>query len=124
MLKKIKAMKKAAAMLAFDMAVGFGVNMNSALAAEGAGGETLSVGANMENPQTAKDYWERGSFKAVKKDYDGAIADYNEALKLVPGFVAALNNRGNCYIAKGEYDKAIADFTEAVKIDPNYGDAY
>lgn len=34
-------------------------------------------------------YWNRGLVKQVKRDWDGAIADYSEALKLKPGYAEA-----------------------------------
>ena len=37
-----------------------------------------------------------------------------------PGYVSALNNRGNVYIRKGEYEKALADLNEAIRLDPKY----
>ena len=48
-------------------------------------------------------------------DYDQAIANYDEAIRLKPGFGEAYNNRGLAYQAQGNYDQAIADFDEAVK---------
>jgi len=37
------------------------------------------------------------------------LEDYTEAIRLRPGYVSALNNRGNVHIRKGEYEKALAD---------------
>ena len=47
---------------------------------------------------------------AAKKEYDKAIADYTEAIRLDPKDAAAYCNRGNAWSDKEEYDKAIADF--------------
>src|ERR1700730_12190577 len=38
---------------------------------------------------------------ANKKDYDRAIADYNEAIRLDPKYAEPHNNRGNAYSDKG-----------------------
>jgi tetratricopeptide (TPR) repeat protein len=51
-------------------------------------------------------------------DYDKAIADCGEALRLDPNSTAGFNNRGNAWTDKEEYDKAIADYTVAIRIDP------
>ena len=52
-----------------------------------------------------------------KGEWDIAIADYTELIKLkrLPAFYHV---RGICYQAKGEHDKAIDDFNEAIRIDP------
>jgi tetratricopeptide (TPR) repeat protein len=51
-------------------------------------------------------------------DYDKAIADCDEAIRLNPNDSGAFNNRGNAWTDKAEYDKAIADYSAAIRIDP------
>ncbi len=41
-----------------------------------------------------------------KGDLDGAIADYNEAIRLNPQYANAYNNRGEAYFAKGDFKHA------------------
>ena len=54
-----------------------------------------------------------------KKEYDKAIADYNEAIRLDPeGRRSPYYNRGYAWYDKKEYDKAIADYNEAIRLDP------
>jgi tetratricopeptide (TPR) repeat protein len=53
-----------------------------------------------------------------KKEYDKAIADYTDAIRVDPGNAAALNGRGDAWANKKEYAKAIADYAEAIKLDP------
>jgi tetratricopeptide (TPR) repeat protein len=64
----------------------------------------------------------RGDEYLEKGDYDRAIADYNEALKLNPNFQAVIANRGVAFRKKGDYDRAIADYDAALKLDPNDAD--
>jgi tetratricopeptide (TPR) repeat protein len=64
----------------------------------------------------------RGSFN--RKDYDRAIADYGEAIRLSPKDTWAFAHRCQAYESKEDHDAAIADCTEAIKIDPKYGWAY
>ena len=53
-----------------------------------------------------------------KKDYQHAIADYDEALKHNPHYAAALYNRGIARADSGDKDGAIADYREALKLRP------
>jgi tetratricopeptide (TPR) repeat protein len=53
-------------------------------------------------------------------DYDLAIADFNEAIRIYPRLAKAYYNRGIVDHAKGDLDKAIADFSDAIRLDPRY----
>ena len=46
----------------------------------------------------------------AKGEFERAIEDYNEALRLERKYAAAFNNRGNAYRAMGEIDPAIRDY--------------
>ena len=72
----------------------------------------------------AKQAFDSGVSAFQKGDYDRAIADYTEAIRLDPKHAKAYNNRALAYDAKGDFDKAIADLTEAIKADPNYAQAH
>jgi tetratricopeptide (TPR) repeat protein len=68
-----------------------------------------------KNPKNANAYTDRALAYKEKKDYDKAIADFNEALRLKPeAFV--YYDRGVIYREMGAEDKAIADFTKALKL--------
>jgi tetratricopeptide (TPR) repeat protein len=69
-------------------------------------------------------FFNRGNDHYKKGDYDRAIADYNEALRINPNYAEAYNNRGLAYYYKKDYDRAIADYNEALRIDSNYANAY
>ena len=58
------------------------------------------------------------------KDYDKAISDYSEYIKLRPNDLEGYNNRGVAYGNKRDYDEAISDFSEYIKLSPNEGDGY
>ena len=64
-------------------------------------------------------YNNRGWDFYQKKDYDKAISDFNDAIKLNPNSALAYFNRGITYGDKKEYDKAISDFNDAIRLDPN-----
>jgi tetratricopeptide (TPR) repeat protein len=55
-----------------------------------------------------------------KGEYDRAILDLDQAIRLDPRYVDAYNDRGRAYFAKHDYDRAIAEWTEAIRIDPNF----
>jgi tetratricopeptide (TPR) repeat protein len=69
-------------------------------------------------------YNNRGNAYTTKGEYDLAIRDYDQSIKLNPNYAKPLNNRGVTYQKKGEYDRAVEDFNAAIKIDPNYADAF
>ena len=71
----------------------------------------------------AEAYLNRGVVYNGKGDYDKAISEYTEAIRLNPKYVEAYNNRGYAYMGKKEYDKAIEDFEAALRIKPDYEDA-
>lgn len=77
------------------------------------------TGNEQELPKTAGTFLDRGLRYAKWGEYEGAIADFTEAIKLNPDFAAAYNNRGLAYVKKGELDKAIIDYTQAIRLSPN-----
>ena len=48
----------------------------------------------------------------------GAIANYQEVLRLSPGYILAHNNLGNCYRETGETKEALAQYQEEIKLNP------
>src|SRR5262249_61952412 len=61
---------------------------------------------------------------ARKGDYDRAIENYDEALRLNPKHTNALYNQGNAYRHKGDYDRAIENYDEAIELNPKHVDAF
>ncbi len=57
-------------------------------------------------------------------EYDDAIADYTEAIRLNPEYYWAYNDREAAYNKKGDFRHTIADFTEMIRLDPENGEAY
>jgi len=68
-----------------------------------------------QNPGNAGLYNGRASIWLEKKEYDFAISDSNETIRLAPSAAAYLN-RGRTRAYKGDLDKAIADYTECLKL--------
>jgi tetratricopeptide (TPR) repeat protein len=61
-------------------------------------------------------YCERGNSYVAKKEFDRAIEDYTEAVRLDPTYSVAYNQRGNSYYSKGDYVRAIENYDEAIRI--------
>jgi tetratricopeptide (TPR) repeat protein len=69
-------------------------------------------------------YNNRGITYTWQGDFDRAIADLSEAIRLDPTSAGTYNNRGRAYRDKGEDQRAIADLTEAIRLDPKLAMAY
>ena len=72
----------------------------------------------------ADDFLLQATDKFNKNDYRGAIADYNQALKINPNLAQAYYNRGVVRDVLGDKQSAIADYNQALKINPNFDRAY
>jgi tetratricopeptide (TPR) repeat protein len=107
---------------------------------------TAGYGAAGAAPRTAGTFLDRGIMYAGRGEYDLAIADFSEAIRLDPDLSAAWMLRGRALFAgvsyitdigdnfsnvgsvhtggkvsdakKAVYDRAIADFTQAITLDP------
>ncbi len=77
-----------------------------------------------EEPNSAEAYLKRGNTYLDKAEYDKAIKDYSEAIRLDPTLATAYYKRGNAYADKKEFDKAIEDYGDAIRLDPKYAGAY
>ena len=75
-------------------------------------------------PRNHNNYQDRGITYLEKGDYDLAIAEYNETIRLNPDNAVAHNNRGLAYDNKGDYDRAIAEYSEAIRLKPDLALAY
>ena len=81
-------------------------------------------GSKQKAARSAKAFYE----KAMRFHKRGRLQDakrfYQEALRLDPGFVDALNNLGVIYIRDKEYTAAQRSFERAVRLKPGYVDAH
>lgn len=63
---------------------------------------------------------ERGTKYNVNSDYDRAIADFNQAIRLDSNSAAAFYGRAAVYYNMGDFDPAIQDYDQVLRIDPRY----
>ena len=68
--------------------------------------------------------FKRGNEALDNGNYDKAIAEYTEVIRLDPEADGAYFNRGRAYFDKENYDKAIADFTKAIELDSDNAKFY
>jgi len=66
----------------------------------------------------------RGYLRLAIKDYEAAIADFDEAVARDLNYAQPYNNRGLIHLTLGAPAKAIADFESALRIEAAYTDAH
>jgi Flp pilus assembly protein TadD len=69
-------------------------------------------------PDDARGWRNRGLMHLVKDDFEKALADYDQAIKLDPRDAYSFNNRGIARIGKGDRTGAIANFRKALILNP------
>lgn len=84
----------------------------------------ISLPQKQVSALTADDYFIRGGKKSENKNYQGAVEDYTQAIKLDSNYEEAYLKRGFNYSLIRNYQNAIADYSQAIKINPNYEEAY
>jgi tetratricopeptide (TPR) repeat protein len=67
---------------------------------------------------------ERGVAYVTLLDYDRALADFDEAIRIDATFARAFANRGAVYGAKQDFDKAVEDFTRVLALEPRSAHAF
>jgi len=65
-----------------------------------------------------------GASNAGLKQFDAAIHNYKQALKIKPDYADAYFNMANVFKVKGDLEEAIENYKQALKLKPNYADAY
>ncbi len=65
-----------------------------------------------------------GRAHLFQKEYDPALAKFNEAIQIAPYLAEAYYGRGSVYQAIGDIANALADFDRAIEHDPRLAAAY
>lgn len=74
--------------------------------------------------QNFQDFYARGVEKALEKDYQGAIADYTQAVQLNPNFAEAYLKRAIAHYKLRKDRDVLEDCRQALEINPNFAQAY
>jgi tetratricopeptide (TPR) repeat protein len=72
-----------------------------------------------EKQEDATAYYNRGKEYFNKGDWDGAIREFTQAIRINPNYTEAYNQRGLAYEKKKEWDQMLADYTAANRLNPN-----
>ncbi len=83
----------------------------------------LLAGQGCGNKQSDRAF-ARGMDAGCRHDYDLAIAEFTEAIRLNPKNSPAYYQRANAYRHKNNWDRAIADYSEAIRLKPDYVKVY
>ena len=85
------------------------------------GGCTEVIGSGqLQGKRLAWVLYNRATAYFYLRDHALAIADYDQALRLDPGYARAYNGRAVVYSALGEHARAIENYDRAVRLDPGY----
>jgi tetratricopeptide (TPR) repeat protein len=107
-----------------------GQNLNFAISAEEVPAELLEPPGSAPSTATltpaieAKAYFDSGLASLNKKEYDKAIGDFTEVIRLDPNNTLAYVDRGLAYDNTGNYEKAVSDYTEAIRFDSDFAPSY
>ncbi len=86
--------------------------------------QVAKIGNVVAAAPKAEDFLIKGNQKYQDKDFEGAIADCNSALKINPNYALVYVNRGFVRDELKDFEGAIADFNSALKINPNFVQVY
>jgi tetratricopeptide (TPR) repeat protein len=81
---------------------------------------TLMQTTGLSLVDLAKAHNARGVAYFQSGDYDLALADLDQAIRIYPRLAKPYYNRGIIARAKGDLDKALTDFSDAIRLDPKY----
>lgn len=85
--------------------------------------EPSATQSSQLDPQ-AKSFFDQGQSQAKKKNWNLAVAAFQQAVKVEPKFPEAWNNMGYCYRRLKQYDKALEAYRQALTLKPDFAYAH
>jgi tetratricopeptide (TPR) repeat protein len=80
---------------------------------------TALIDAGAARPEKlAVAHLHRAVMRHEKGDFDAAMRDYDQAIRLKPDYADAFNSRGVLYADKGDPERAVQDYDEAIRLKP------
>ncbi len=82
-------------------------------------GCTIIIESNTATPaEKAQAYAMRALALSIKGQYESAIRDYDESIRIAPDFAVALNNRAWAYFKWGRGSQGLADVERSLQLNP------
>ncbi len=75
-------------------------------------------------PDRASSHYQQGMHLLGPGDFQGAAAQFTQAIAIFPDYADAYLGRGKARQASGQSEAALADFEKAIAIDPTFDVAY
>lgn len=86
-------------------------------------GIVLQMGT-VDKDKLAQEWFGKGYKAYENKEYEKAIADCTEAIRLKPDYAEAFNCRGGAKHYLGKYAEAIGDYDQAIRLKPDHAEAF
>jgi len=81
--------------------------------------EGIRLITNVEDMQNAVSFFDKGQEFFNRDDFDSAIIEFSEAIRLDPHNMEYFEWRGNAYIRTNNYLMGIEDYDQAILLEPN-----
>jgi tetratricopeptide (TPR) repeat protein len=86
--------------------------------------DTLWTDVLSKYKNVAVAYNNRGKYYRENKQFDKALADYDNMLRIAPDDFNGFNSRGRLWFDLGKIDKALPDFNRSIDLNPRFAKAY
>jgi tetratricopeptide (TPR) repeat protein len=75
-------------------------------------------------PRKPEEFYARGVVRLEQGDLEGAMADFNKAIELLPKYSAAISARVSVKSVQGDLEGALADYGRAIELTPDIAIPY